>query len=413
MPHLTRQFLLWACLTALALPTVSQAQYLYADNGDGTCTITGYTDAPSQPVGALNITNIINGLQVTSIGAWAFNYCGSLTNVTIPNSVTSIGDYAFYCAGLTSITIPNSVTSIGAWAFVDNDLTNVTIPSSVTNFGAWAFCDTCLTNVTIQNGVTSIGDQAFFYCMYLSSVTIPSSVTNIGNGAFYLCNNLTSITIPASVTSIGDVAFADCASLTNINVNSSNLAYSSANGVLFDKNQVTLIQWPEGKTGDYTVPDGVTNIRDQAFRDCSSLTSVTLPHSVTNIGNCAFVNCGILTSIIICGNAPSLGFYVFDATPATIYYLPNTSGWDTFGYSPVVLWNPQIQPDATFGVRTNCFGFTFTNAGSPTVVIAACTNLTNPVWIPISTNTLADGSSYFSDPQWTNFPARFYRFQMP
>ena len=139
-------------------------------------------------------------------------------NTIIPNSVTSIGDYAFYwCSGLTSITIPNSVTSIGDYAFYCSGLTSVTIPESVTSIGAAAFyrCSG-LTSVTIPNSVTSIDDGAFQYCSGLTSVTIPESVTSIGNYAFASCSGLTSVTIPESVTTIGDRAFAYCSGLTSI-----------------------------------------------------------------------------------------------------------------------------------------------------------------------------------------------------
>ena len=132
------------------------------------------------------------------------------TAVTIPNSVTSIGEDAFWgCNALTSITIPNSVTSIGSSAFLDCDaLTSITIPNSVTYIGRNAFwgCD-ALTSVTIPNSITSIADNTFYDCIALTSVTLPNSVTSIGKDAFWGCNALTSVTIPSSVTSIGYNAF--------------------------------------------------------------------------------------------------------------------------------------------------------------------------------------------------------------
>jgi len=133
-----------------------------------------------------------------------------ITNLIIPNSVTSIGNYAFYnCSGLTSVTIPNSVTSIGRSAFENcSGLTSVTIPNSVTSIGYRAFCNCSgLTSVTIPNSVTSIGTSAFNGCSGLTSVTIGNSVTSIGNYAFYNCSGLTSVTIGSGVTSIGNYAF--------------------------------------------------------------------------------------------------------------------------------------------------------------------------------------------------------------
>jgi len=135
-----------------------------------------------------------------------------IKNLVIPNSVTSIGDFAFaLCSGLTSVTIPNSVTSIGDCAFDHcSGLTSVTIPNSVTSIGEDAFYDCSgLTSVTIGNSVTSIGDRAFWGCSGLTKVTIPNSVTSIGEDAFYCCGGLTSVTIPNSVTNIGGDAFPD------------------------------------------------------------------------------------------------------------------------------------------------------------------------------------------------------------
>ena len=148
-------------------------------------------------------------LKVTSIGEYTFWHC-SITSVTIPNSVTNIGDFAFdMCNRMTSVTIPNSVTSIGRYAFEwCSRLTSVTIGNSVTSIGDFAFYN-CkrMTSVTIPNSVTSIGFCAFEKCSGLTSVTIPNSVTIIGEGAFEDCSGLTSVTIGNSVRSIGDNAF--------------------------------------------------------------------------------------------------------------------------------------------------------------------------------------------------------------
>ena len=203
---------------------------------------------------------------VTSIGDRAFYYCSGLTSIAIPNSVTSIGNSAFRgCSGLTSVTIPNSVTSIGNDAFYGcSGLTSVTIGNSVTFIGnnAFGYC-TGLTSITIPNSVTSIGNCAVYYCGGLSSITIGNSVTSIGNCAFYYCSGLTSVTIPNSVTSIGDTAFYGCS----------------------------------GLTGSLTIPNSVTSIGNSAFRGCSALTSVTIGGSVSNIGDYAFRPCNRLDTI--------------------------------------------------------------------------------------------------------------------
>ena len=145
--------------------------------------------------------------------------CYSLTSVTIPNSVTNIGDSAFEdCAGLTSVTIPNSVTSIGDNVFYGcASLTNVTIRNSVTSIGDYAFYGcTSLTSVTIPNSVTSIGSDAFYGCTNLTKVAIGTGVASIGTQAFYDCTSLTSLTIPSSVTNIGGSAFLNCTNLTSV-----------------------------------------------------------------------------------------------------------------------------------------------------------------------------------------------------
>jgi len=251
------------------------------------------------------LTSITIPDSVTSIGDHAFSYCSSLTSITIPDSVTSIGDYAFFCcSSLTSITIPDSVTSIGDEAFSwCSSLESITIPDSVTSIGDYAF-DYCssLTSITIPDSVTSIGDYAFFCCSSLTSITIPDSVTSIGDYAFSDCSSLTSITIPDGVTSIGGSAFAYCDSLTSITVSEDNLTYLSEEGVLFNKAKTEIICCPAGKVGEYTIPDSVTSIVFQAFYDCSSLTSITIPDSVTSIGNCAFLCCSSLKTVNYTGS---------------------------------------------------------------------------------------------------------------
>ncbi|MBR6319052.1 MAG: leucine-rich repeat domain-containing protein [Prevotella sp.] len=253
-------------------------------------------------IGENEITDLVIPNSVTSIGSFAFYSCSGLTSVTIPNSVTSIGNWAFAgCSSLTSVTIPNSVTSIGGSAFSGcSRLTSVTIPNSVTSIGVSAF-EGCsgLTSVTIPNSVTSIGDYAFHYCSGLTSVTIPNSVTTIGKSAFYGCRRLTSVTIGNSVTSIGGAAFWGCSGLTSVTI--PNSVTSIGSSAFYGCSGLTSV----------TIPNSVTSIGGYAFYGCSGLTSVTIPNSVTSIGSEAFRGCSGLTSVTIGSGVKNIDSYAF------------------------------------------------------------------------------------------------------
>ena len=194
----------------------------------------------------------------------------------------------------------------------------------------------------------------------------------------------------------------------------SNYQFTSANG----SNTVFVYPViPNANPGDATIPDTIAVIGSNAFASCANLISVTIGKSVTNIGSSAFSNCTHLTQIYFRGNAPSLGTNVFSGdNHLIVYYLPGTTGWGaTFGGRPTALWSPQIQSGAGFGVRSNRFGFdiVWAKASGMAVVVEACTNLTNPAWSPLVTNTLNSDMVYFSDSQWTNNRIRFYRLRIP
>jgi hypothetical protein len=255
------------------------------------------------------------------------------------SNITTIPENAFYvtalpygCATLTGITIPNSVTSIGDYAFNSCDnLTSVTIGNGVINIGDYAFnsCDN-LTSVTIGNKVTGIGNYAFTNCTSLTGVIIPNSVTNIGTLSFGN-SGLTSVTIPGSLTSIGTGAFAKCTNLTSINVDIGNSVYTAENGVLYNKDKTTLVVYPAGKTtfnisdsvtiigsyaasactklsGALTIPNGVTSIGEGSFFDCYNISSVTIPNSVTSIGASVFFFFFCINTVTFQGTIPSSGF---------------------------------------------------------------------------------------------------------
>jgi len=340
-----------------------------------------------------------------------FDGCTSLTNVTIPNSVTSIGNYAFaYCTGLTNVTIPNSVTSIGNYAFAYcTGLTNVTIPNSVTTIGNDVFyrC-TSLMSVTIPNNVTIIGNSAFAFCTSLTNVTIPNSVTSINDDAFYSCS-LTSVIIPNSVTNINNDAFAYCTSLTNIIVAASNPNYSSLNGVLFDKAQITLVLFPAGLGGSYSIPNGVTSIAYSAFS--GSPTNVTVPNSVTNIGGYAFANCTRLTAVYFLGNAPTptndTSVFQSDGS-AVAYYLQGTTGWSTiFDGIPtqILLPPPPAVGISTYGNQPAVF---FPTATGTNYMLQMTTNLSTGPWVTVSNGVPISGIIITNPP-----PAAFFRLANP
>ena len=267
--------------------------------------------------------------SVTEIGESAFYWCDSLTSVTIPDSVTTIGEKAFYnCKSLISVTIGDSVTTIGIEAFgFCGSLTSVIIPDSVTTIGESAFyvC-TSLTSVTIGDSVTTIGYEAFSWCNSLTSVTIPDSVTTIGGGAFSYCKSLTSVTIPDSVTTIGERVFCVCERLTSVTIpDSVTTIGESAFSFCTSLESVTI-------------DNSITTIGKSAFQNCTSLTSVTIGNSVTTIGKSAFQNCTSLTSVTIPDSVTTIGYYAFDSCYSlkTVYCkrtTPPTGGYDMFDYN--------------------------------------------------------------------------------
>ena len=266
--------------------------------------------------------------SVTSIGAYAFSECSGLTSITIPTGVTSIGEFAFYeCSGLTSINIPNSVTSIGINAFYEcSGLTSV----HITDLAAWCniyFEDSdsnplCWTHHLFLNGEE------------ITDLVIPNSVTSIGAYAFFKCSGLTSVTIGNSVTSIGSSAFGGCSSLTSVHITDlaawCNISFEFSNSNPLNYAHHLYLNGEEVK--DLVIPNSVTSIGKSTFEGCSGLTSVTIGNSVTSIGMGAFSDCSGLTSVTIGNSVTSIGDFVFsECTGLTSVTIPNSV--TTIGYA--------------------------------------------------------------------------------
>ena len=337
-------------------------------------------------------TSITIPNTVTSIGNSAFQYCSGLISIDIPDGVTSIGGNAFfYCSGLTSVSIGNGVTSIGGTVFSGcRGLTYITVDSENPNYDSRNNCNAIIEkstntlivgckNTIIPDDVTSIGDNAFQYCSGLTSIDIPNSVTSIGGGAFLGCTSLTSIDIPDDVTSIGGSAFSGCTGLTSIDI-----------------------------------PDGVTSIGDNAFYNCTGLTSIDIPDGVTSIGGSAFANCIYLT-YVTCNatSVPSTGTNAFDGSDVEYATLivpdeaytaySTTSPWSNFGTilklseATVVTANSYTRE---YGDANPTFEYTtaVTLNGTPTITCAADeTSAPGTYPIAISQGTVTNTGLVFVD----------------
>ncbi|MDE6275276.1 MAG: leucine-rich repeat protein, partial [Clostridia bacterium] len=282
--------------------------------------------------------------------------------LTIPNSITTIGNYAFSgCSSVTSIEIPNSVTSIGNSAFLGcANLESMTIPfvgatlDGTVNthfgylFGASEYSEnknyvpTSLKSVNITGG-TSIDSDAFCYCNSLTSIELPDSVTSIGSAAFQACSSLTSINIPDGVTIIERYTFSFCVKLKSIEMPSSLISiYDSA---FYACSSLTSIE----------LPSGVTGIGSNAFERCSSLTSIEIPSGVISIGSCAFQDCSSLTSLVIPICVMRVGKdTISSCSSLTIIYceaIREPSGWQTrwnYDNKPVVWGYNNITTDSDY-----------------------------------------------------------------
>ena len=351
-----------------------------------------------------NLTSVIIGENVKSIGSYAFYDCSGLTSVTIPDGVTSIGSYAFaYCSGLTSITIPDSVKSIGNYAFSGcSSLTAV----NITNIAAWCRIEfdgyssnplyyahnlhmngELVTDLIIDYAM-SIGDYAFCNCSSLTSITIPDGVTSIGESAFYNCSSITSLTIPDSVVRIMKCAFQNCDGLMSVVIGNGvrsigDHAFSGCDDITSAIMPTIAIDYIPQDNLQIVVLTSGSHISDNSFRNCHSLTSITIPDSVTSVGDYAFENCDNLKY-----NEYADAYYLGNETNP---YVVLVKLKDTSGASYTI--NEQTNVIA-WGVFSGCTGLTSITipngvTGISRDAFSGCSSLTS-ITIPDSVTSIGD-----------------------
>ena len=356
-------------------------------------------------------TNLVSTALTDNPGLSAINVdplnpaYSSIDGVLLDKSQTTLLQYPQGKPG--TYTVPGNVTDIDYNAFASSvGLTSVMVGDSVRNLGDQAFAGCAnLTNAVIGNQVARIGYFAFNFCPHLATISLGTNISSIKAGAFQGCGSLTGIVLPFGVFDIGPYAFNQCSSLTNIVI--PNTVTSIGDYAFISCGALTSI----------TLPDSLTSLGTDVFGGCVSMISATVGKGVASLPDWTFQSCRSLTGIYFRGDAPSFGAHVFDfsSTPP-VYYLPGTVGWSsTFDGLPVVLWNPQ---GTGFGRQAGQFGFNITGSSNLVIVVEAGTNPAAAIWSPVSTNILntfvgTNGTSYFSDSQWSNYPTRFYRFRAP
>jgi len=414
------------------------------------------------PLGGVQSVVIPEGIR--SIEKEAFDGSHNLTNVVLPNSLTNIATRAFAsCSKLPRITIPEGLKTLGTDAFYFcAALEEIDVAPSNTEFSG-------------REGVLFNKDQTILLqypaAKEQTHYSIPDSVIRVEPNAFLDSPKLQTLFIPKSVAEVGDgseeSAFFLMKKLTRFIVDPGNPHYMDVDGVLVDKAQTTVLRFPEASPlRHFAIPQGTTNILPAAFFRATGLASVFIPDSVSQIGVLAFSECGGLSTVVLgkglrkigwlafagCSNLVSVTipsgvtsfgptpfgscvnlkhiFFEGDAPPineglrltsaaTTVLYLPGTKGWgDSYGMLPTQLWNPAVATgEAGFGLHGDRFQFVLTGnnpaSAGARLVVEAASDLSSPLWTPVSTNVLAaDGTAPFADPEAATSPSRVYRFRV-
>lgn len=305
--------------------------------------------------------------SLTKLGANALYNCSALTQIEIPATIKEISGYAFYgCSGLESVIWPESVATIGKATFYGcTGLREISIPSTVSNIDEMAFQDcTSLSSITLPEALTTISPGLFNGCKSLTALSIPSGVTTISENAFR-SSGLRTLDIPASVSEIGAPIVAGCNALTNINVSADNATFASVDGVLFDKGVTCLLAYPEGKSGEYVMPESVTEIGGWSFIGNNGVSAITFSPNLKKIGPSAFYQCTGLTALDFPQSLTSIeSTAFFYASKIASVKLPNTDifiGNNAFSATglksvifPATITNIGVEESQTYSIMTMC-----------------------------------------------------------
>lgn len=285
------------------------------------------TDVKNKKITKAEIPATIEEMPVTTIDTYAFYNCSDLTEIIIPNSVTNIKMSAFFnCKVLARVSISKSVTEIGSYPFRScPELADISVDAENANYKS---IDGVLFDKQGEKLIAFPSGKSGVY-------QIPNGATEIGGGSFYTAKKVTKVIIPSTLTTVSTNAFVDCQSMTEFEVDSSNSKFSTADGVLFNKGFTKILSVPNGKSGAYTIPNGVTSIGTSAFYYCKKITNVYIPDGVTSIFLYAFNYCSSLESISFTNSVTSITNSVFSNCDALkdVYYVGTPTDWSNIKIS--------------------------------------------------------------------------------